>query len=141
MVHSILVKTTVGVLQELEKLTLKFMTEKGTNNGVNILKRGRGELALPDVGAHDTGSHTPWQGGSHTSRQEGHMGQGMGKLCQCELAELAWGAWSMFSHFWGRIPLLPVKLQTSLGHLEDPSGNAWWPGRDREGASDTAPST
>lgn len=55
MVHSILVKTTVGVLQKLEKLTLKFMTEKGTNNGVNILKRGRGELALPDVGAHDRG--------------------------------------------------------------------------------------
>lgn len=45
-------------------------------------------------------SHTPWQGDSHTSRQEGHMGQGMGKVCQCELAGLAWGAWSMFSHFW-----------------------------------------
>lgn len=69
------------------------------------------------------------------------MGQGMVKVCQCVLAELAWGAWSMFSHFLGRIPLFSVKLQASLSHLEEPTRNAWWPGRDREEVSDTTPST
>ena len=45
----------------------------------------------------------------------------------------------MFSHFLGRIPLFSVKLHASHSHLEEPTRNAWLPGRDREEVSQIPP--
>lgn len=62
MVHSILVKITVGVLQKLEKFTLKFMTEKGMNNGINIQKGEEESLVSQMLGHMTEVSHTTMAG-------------------------------------------------------------------------------